>query len=89
MNRTSVLVLMVDLMLFATLVLSVAGCATIARNQCEETYCAHVEPVESCEHIDDLVPICIEDRVEYYSTFVGWWAGFADGVVQLGKAVAL
>lgn len=72
------------------LVLSVVtSCASIARRHCLEIYCAHVEPVESCEHQADLVPICIEDRLEDYGTFWGWWAAAVDGVVQVGKAVVL
>ncbi len=65
------------------------SCATIARKHCNEIYCAHVEDVSDCEHRDDLIPICTEDRLEDYRAFWGWWAATADWFMHAGKAVAL
>lgn len=81
---------LITTILVAALFLAPAsGCASIARRHCEEVYCGHVEAPADCEHTEDLVPICIEDRLEDYDTFWGWWAATADWVMQTGKAVAL
>ena len=68
--------------------LIVTSCATMARQHCLALYCAD-EPVETCDDAKDIVVICTEDRVEYYKTVAGWFAGIGDTFVRIGKAVAL
>lgn len=71
----------------ALLTLTLSGCAAMAQNHCEGIYCHDVEPVSGCEHIDDLVVICKEDRIAYYNSIAGWFAAMADAIVTLGIKV--
>jgi len=72
----------------ALALVALTSCATIAHHHCMGIYCAD-EPAEQCDDAKDIVKICTEDRVEYYRSVAGWFAGAFDGLIQIGKAVVL
>lgn len=62
---------------------------------CFRRYCSGVENPSDCEHINDLVVICkedesmrmkecIEEETKRKSDVLGWFAGFFQGLLQLG-----
>lgn len=60
----------------------------MAHHHCMGIYCADVEIPKDCKYIDDLVIICVEDRIEYYNKVLGWFAAAWDGIVTLGIETA-
>jgi hypothetical protein len=77
-------------MRYVALLLLVSACtfADVAREHCTDLYC-HEIPAAECEHTDDIVIICMEDRIEFYDGVFGWVAAAFDNVVNLGKRVVL
>ena len=55
------------------------GCASIARHHCLGIYCDDV-PEHQCEHADDIVVICTEDRVATYDKWAIWFGDMTSAI---------